>query len=82
MTRVTLDPAFLKTYAKIKDALLKERIKKQLIRIKDYPEVGKPMRGGRKGTREVRIPPFRFSYAYRAEEDLVVILDFYHKDEQ
>ena len=48
--------------------------------IKNNPEIGKPMRYGRKGTRELHIPPFRLSY--RAEEDTVYILSLYHKDIQ
>jgi mRNA-degrading endonuclease RelE of RelBE toxin-antitoxin system len=82
MLNVDLSPSFLKTFAKIKDNLLKKRIKKQLGKIGENPEVGKPMRNSRKGTREIRISSFRLSYAYYSSERLVVILDFYHKDEQ
>jgi len=40
------------------------------------------MRYARKGTREVRIKPFRLSFAYVEKEDKIIFLDFYHKDEQ
>ncbi len=40
------------------------------------------MKYGRKDTREVYIPPFRLSYAYIKEEDKIIFLDLYHKDEQ
>lgn len=40
------------------------------------------MRNVRKGTQEVRIPPFRLSYMYLEQEHKVVFLDLYHKDEQ
>ncbi|KYC51506.1 MAG: hypothetical protein AMQ74_01124 [Candidatus Methanofastidiosum methylothiophilum] len=36
----------------------------------------------RKGTREVYIPPYRLSYVFDKNKDIVVILDIYHKDEQ
>jgi len=49
-------------------------------KIRAVPEIGKPMRNARKGTREVYLPPFRISYSYA--EDVLTFLDVYHKDEQ
>ncbi len=80
MVRATFDSAFRTRFSKIKDSLLKEKIIKKVERIKEKPETGKPMRYARKGTREVRIPPFRISYRYRA--DTIEFLAIYHKDEQ
>ena len=51
-------------------------------KIKNNPEIGKPMKHNRKGTREVYLPPFRLSYAYNKTSDIIIILDFYHKDAQ
>jgi len=82
MVTVAFDPYFEDTIRKIKDAALKERVKKQISRIILSPDVGKPMRYTRKGTREVRIKPFRLSYTYFKSEDKIVFLDLYHKDEQ
>jgi len=82
MTRVAFHPHFEKLFFKIKDNGLKERILTQLEKIRDNPEIGKPMRNIRKGTREVYVQPFRLSYAYFPEEQKVLILDLYHKDEQ
>jgi mRNA-degrading endonuclease RelE of RelBE toxin-antitoxin system len=67
---------------KIKDNSLKEKLKRQIRKIVENPEAGKPMRFSRKGTREVYVAPFRLSYAYLQEEDRLVLLDLYHKDEQ
>ncbi|MFH1521773.1 MAG: type II toxin-antitoxin system RelE/ParE family toxin [archaeon] len=67
---------------KIKDNFFKEKIKKQILKIKNNPEIGKPMRNVRKGTREVYIKPFRLSYAYLKNEDKVIFLDLYHKKQQ
>jgi len=74
------DPTFKNKFKKIKDKILKERIIKQVSKIKENPEVGKPMRYIRKGTREIYISPFRLSYKF--ENNTVYILDLYHKDEQ
>jgi len=82
MVTVAFDSRFEAIVRKIKDAALKERVKKQITRIVLSPEVGKPMRYTRRDTREVRINPFRLSYIYLKGEDKIVFLDLYHKDEQ
>ncbi len=64
------------------NASLKEKVKKQIIKIITNPEIGKPMRYERKGTREVYIKPYRLSYAYLKEEGKIIFLDLYHKNEQ
>lgn len=61
---------------------IKERIIKQIEKIKENPEVGKSMKNIRKGTRELYTISFRLSYFYFKERDEVVLFDFYHKDEQ
>ena len=73
---------FLKLVQKVKDNALKEKVKKQIEKIIQNPEIGKPMMYARKGTREVYISPFRLSYMYIKEEQKVILLDLYHKDEQ
>jgi len=82
MVRAIFTEEFKLIFSKIKDSLLKEKIIKQVEKIKTNPEVGKPMRYNRKGTRELYIKPFRLSYSYLPEQDLVYILDLYHKKEQ
>ena len=73
---------FQNIFYKIKDELFKTKVKKQIKKIIENPEVGKPMKHGRKGTREVYIKPFRLSYAYIKEENKIIFLDLYHKKEQ
>lgn len=80
MVDVIFDPYFEKNFKKIKDSALKEKIIKQIAKIKETPDIGKPMRYARKGTRELYVPPFRLSY--QIEGTTVLILDLYHKDEQ
>ena len=80
MVEVIFDPNFKKDFKKIKDKSVKEKIIKQVSKIKDNPEIGKPMRFDRKGTRELYISPWRLSY--RLEGDIVYVLALYHKDLQ
>lgn len=82
MVTGSYDSKFEKLVKKIKDQTSKEKVKKQIRRIIKSPEIGKPMRYSRKGTREVYIAPFTLSYMYIKEEDKIVFLDLYHKDEQ
>ncbi|MEK6862505.1 MAG: type II toxin-antitoxin system RelE/ParE family toxin [Nanoarchaeota archaeon] len=81
MVEVEYPDNFEKIWRKI-DFSLQIRVKKQIEKIIENPEIGKPMMHSRKGTREVYIPPFRLSYTYVKEEDKIIFLDLYHKDEQ
>ncbi|MFQ5621274.1 MAG: type II toxin-antitoxin system RelE/ParE family toxin [Candidatus Nanoarchaeia archaeon] len=75
-------PDFLKTIKKIKDATFKEKVKKKVEKIIENPEIGKPMRYNRKGTRELYVEPYRLAYAFIPEEGKIIFLGIYHKDEQ
>ncbi len=59
-----------------------DRIGKLIIKIIENPNIGKPMRFGRKGTREVYLGSFRLSYSYDKGLGILTLLDVYHKDEQ
>jgi len=82
MVKIDYKPAFKRFFNKLKDKLLKEKIIKQIEKIILNPEVGKPMRNLRKGTRELYINPYRLSYAYLPNEDKIIILSLYHKKKQ
>ena len=82
MLSAILHPSFAKVLSKIRDNSTKERIYKLLAKIQKNPEIGKPMKYERKGTREVYISPFRLSYAYLKEENKIIFLDLYHKNMQ
>lgn len=81
MVKIKYHDDFEKIWKKL-DSSLQVKIKKQIAKILVNPEIGKPMRFSRKGTREVYISPFRLSYVYIKEEDKIVLLDLYHKDQQ
>ncbi|MBU0460232.1 MAG: type II toxin-antitoxin system RelE/ParE family toxin [Nanoarchaeota archaeon] len=82
MLTIERSPHFLSLLCKIKNKADQDRIKKQIRKIIENPETGKPMRYTRKGTREVYVGSFRLSYAYLKEENKLIFLDLYHKDEQ
>ena len=82
MVKVSFENKFKRLFSKVKDDSTKGKIVTQLEKIRNNPLVGKPMRNVRKGTREVYVGSFRLMYIYLEKEDLVVILDLYHKDNQ
>jgi mRNA-degrading endonuclease RelE of RelBE toxin-antitoxin system len=82
MVEIRFDKNFVQIFLKVKDNLLKEKIKKQIKKISENPEVGKPMKNIRKGSRELYIKPFRLSYSYDLKEKIVYVLDLYHKKKQ
>ncbi len=82
MVNAAYNPLFERIIGKLKNKVLVKKVKNQIKKIIEDPEIGKPMRYDRKGTREVYVKPFRLSYAYLKEEDKIVFLDLYHKDEQ
>jgi len=82
MLEIDYKKGFLKTISKIKNEANKLKIKKQVEKILEDPGIGKPMRYGRKGTREVYVAPYRLAYSYNPSENKIIFLDIYHKDEQ
>ena len=69
MVEAVFHPSFKKLFSKIKNKAVKKKIIKQFKKIKDNPEIGKPLKYGRKGTREVYVSSYRLSYLYVAKED-------------
>ena len=82
MVNVIFDDNFKRTISKIKDQEVQKSVKHKIAKIIENPEIGKPMRNVRKGTREVYSGSFRLSYAYHKDKDTIEFLEFYHKDEQ
>ena len=80
MVKLIFDSHFKKNFKKIKYHLLKKKIIKQISKLKDNPEIGKPMKYTRKRTRELYIKPYRLSY--KIEDNVIYVLDLYHKDNQ
>jgi mRNA-degrading endonuclease RelE of RelBE toxin-antitoxin system len=82
MVKVIFDKDFQRTIEKVKDNIFKEQVKKQIQKIIENPEIGKPMMYNRKGTRELYVGHFRLSYKYHYDIDTIEFLEVYHKDEQ
>lgn len=82
MVKVLYLDEFKKRFSKIKDGKFKQKIIKQISKLKQNPELGKPMKYARKGTRELYIKPYRLSYKYEKEKLIILMLTIYHKDEQ
>ena len=82
MLNIDYKKGFLKIISKTKNQSDKAKIKKQIEKILENPEIGKPMMYGRKGTREVYVAPHRLAYSYNPSENKIIFLDIYHKDEQ
>lgn len=70
---------FQKDFQKIKDKVTRLRIIKQLKKLEEIPEAGKPLRYELKNHRSLRIPPFRI--IYRLEKDKIIINCFDHRKE-
>ena len=82
MVEIRFDKKFTIIFSKTKDELLRIKIKKQIKKISENLKIGKPMKNTRKETRELYIKPYRLSYAYNVKENVVYILDLYHKKKQ
>ena len=82
MVEIIFDNNFKRFFSNIKDNLLKTKVIKQIKKIKLNPEIGKPMKNIRKGTRELYVKPFRLSYRFYRDTNLVEILDLHHKKKQ
>ncbi|MFT4304900.1 MAG: type II toxin-antitoxin system RelE family toxin [Candidatus Woesearchaeota archaeon] len=79
MVKIRFHPSFKKELKKT-DKQIRIKILKQIEKISQNPEIGKPMKYTRKGTRELYIQPYRLSYIY--EDNIIKIISLYHKDKQ
>lgn len=81
MVKIRTSEHFEKILNKI-DNTLKIQLSKTILKISNNPEIGKPMKFERKGTREIYVGSFRLSYSYDKSIDIIYLLDIYHKDKQ
>ena len=70
---------FKKEFQKIKDKTTRLRLIKQLKKLAENPESGKPLKYELKNHRSLRIPPFRL--IYRLEENKIIINCFDHRQD-
>ncbi len=62
---------------KIKDRKTKGRVIKQIEKIIENPDIGKPLKHGLKGERSVRVSPYRLVYSVEGEK--LYLLRFFHR---
>ncbi len=65
---------FERDVRKIRDNSLKEKPEKQIRKIAENPEFGKPLRYGLKGEWTIRVVPYRLIYAVQG--DRLILLRF------
>jgi mRNA-degrading endonuclease RelE of RelBE toxin-antitoxin system len=75
MVRIIPSNNFIKDTKNI-DLFLREKIEKQIRKIVENPNVGKPLKYKR-GERALYIKPFRLVYAVRKDE--IILLKFEHR---
>jgi len=75
--QIIFSEEFRKEFKRIKDKQTRLKIIKNLKKLEQLPESGKPLQYKLKGHRSVRIPPFRI--IYRIEKDSITINCFDHR---
>ena len=63
---------------KIRKSPLKEKLEKQIKKITDNPNFGKPLRYDLKGERTIYVKPYRL--IYKIDGDKLILLRFEHRD--
>ncbi|MHB8548940.1 MAG: type II toxin-antitoxin system RelE family toxin [Thermoplasmataceae archaeon] len=62
---------------RLKDKGIKVRLEKNIRKIIENPEIGKPLSYALKGERTIRIPPFRLIYSI--SKNRLILLRFEHR---
>ena len=68
---------FRRDFKKIKDKTTRLKIIKQLRKLSENSEVGKPLKYDLRNHRSIRVTPFRI--IYRIEQDKIIINCFDHR---
>ena len=69
---------FSKEFKKL-DKSIRTKLLKQIDKILENPEIGKPLRYNSKGERTTYVKPYRLIYKF--ENNLVTLLKFEHRNE-
>lgn len=77
MVEIIWTDTFKDEVQKIRDNSVKERVRKQIAKLVDNPEVGKPLRFDSKGERTIYIKPYRLIYSLVGET--IYLLRFEHR---
>jgi len=77
ITEVIWTKKFEREVRKLRDKTIKEHVKRQIEKILDNPESGKPLRFALKGERSIHIAPYRLIYAVQGPT--LYLLRFEHR---
>jgi len=75
--QILFSEEFKKDFKRIKDKKTRLKIIKQLRKLSESPEAGKPLKYNLRNHRSIRIPPFRI--IYRIEQEKIIINCFDHR---
>lgn len=75
INKITRSPKFLKETKRLDNDLL-IKLNKQILKIIENPEIGKPLKYKR-GERTIYVKPFRLIYAVQGDE--LILLKFEHR---
>jgi len=77
ITKVTRSKKFIKETKRL-DSFLRQKLKKQILKILNTPFVGKPLKH-RRNERTIYVKPFRLIYSINKDE--LILLKFEHRKE-
>jgi len=77
IARIVVTDKFEKDVRKIRDKAVQERMDKEVKKITQDPNIGKPLSYGLKGERTVRISPYKLIYHVDGEN--LILLRFEHR---
>ncbi len=70
---------FEQEFKKIRDRATQDKLEKQIRKIYENPDFGKPLRYGLKGEWTIYVKPYRL--IYKVEGDKLILLRFEHRKE-
>ncbi len=70
---------FEQEFKKIRDRATQDKLEKQIKKIYENPNFGKPLRYDLKGERSIYVKPYRL--IYKVEGDKLILLRFEHRKE-
>jgi len=70
---------FEQEFKKIRDRATQDKLEKQIRKVYENPNFGKPLRYDLKGERSIYVKPYRL--IYKVEGDKLILLRFEHRKE-
>ena len=77
ITEIIWTQKFEEEFKKIKDRSTQDKLEKHIVKIKNNPDFGKPLRHNLKGERTIYVKPYRLIYT--VESNKLILLRFEHR---